>query len=289
MNYVLEKLGYSDKDRVVIFHTDDIGFCRASFEAYVDLVDFGLISAASTLVPCPSFKETAEFCKKNPKKVDMGVHLTGIGEFNTKPLSIKSPDPRLTDKDGCFYRENEIIFDLVDSEVMKNEIQAQVDLAVTSGIDITHVDSHCGTHFNPKFSVDYIDTALKFKVPPLLFRPPEMKNNSWQKKIDALEGNGVPIFDNIVLVSLEEMDNKKDRIKGIKKMIDGLKPGLTYFIIHPAKNTVELKKITTDWKFRVADYLAFTDPELKKFVNIESGIYTIGYKVLRDTMRKNKK
>ena len=36
-NPVLKKLGFSDSDRLVILHTDDIGMCQASVTAFADL------------------------------------------------------------------------------------------------------------------------------------------------------------------------------------------------------------------------------------------------------------
>ena len=73
-NPILKKLGYSNNDRLVIIHTDDIGMCHASVQAYSELVDFGLISSGATMVPCPWFPQVAMFCRQNTK-VDMGVHL----------------------------------------------------------------------------------------------------------------------------------------------------------------------------------------------------------------------
>jgi chitin disaccharide deacetylase len=33
-NPILKKLGYSENDRLVIIHTDDIGICQASISAF---------------------------------------------------------------------------------------------------------------------------------------------------------------------------------------------------------------------------------------------------------------
>ncbi len=52
-NPLLAKLGLSDEDRVLILHTDEVGIYQASLDAYRELLDFGLISTASTMVPCP--------------------------------------------------------------------------------------------------------------------------------------------------------------------------------------------------------------------------------------------
>ena len=77
-NPLMKALGLSDNDRAVIIHTDDIGMCHASLAAYADLVDAGIISAASTMTPCPWFPATAQFCKENPDTRQKHLKNKGI-------------------------------------------------------------------------------------------------------------------------------------------------------------------------------------------------------------------
>jgi len=71
------------------------------------------------------------------------------------------------------------------------------------------------------------------------------------------------------------------------RVFDSLPPGLTHFILHPACDTPELRAIAPDWRGRVADYRAFTSPELRDYVR-DAGIYVIGYRALRDLVRGEK-
>ncbi|GAF81194.1 unnamed protein product, partial [marine sediment metagenome] len=77
-NPALKKIGFSDLDRLVIFHADDIGMCQGSLSAYDDLLTFGLLSSAATMVPCPWFPAVGMFYRNHPnkEKLDIGVHLT---------------------------------------------------------------------------------------------------------------------------------------------------------------------------------------------------------------------
>lgn len=65
-----------------------------------------------------------------------------------------------------------------------------------------------------------------------------------------------------------------------RQVLDGLPPGLSMFIVHPAQNTSELRAIARDWPSRVADYEAFTNPELREYIRA-SGIHVVGYRALR--------
>ena len=62
-NPVLKKLGFSNDDRVIIIHTDDIGMCQASVDAFAEMVDFGLISSGAVMVPCPLVPGSGRFCR----------------------------------------------------------------------------------------------------------------------------------------------------------------------------------------------------------------------------------
>ena len=64
-NPYLAKLGYPDDARLAILHTDDLGMCGASFTAYADLLDAGIITSAATMVPCPWFPAVAQFCREH--------------------------------------------------------------------------------------------------------------------------------------------------------------------------------------------------------------------------------
>jgi hypothetical protein len=99
--------------------------------------------------------------------------------------------------------------------------------------------------------------------------------------LQELEAQGVPMFDHMAMMPLDEPAH---RVETAKRLFDALPPGLSYFILHPAQDTPELRAIAPDWPNRVADYEAFTSPELRDYVK-GSGIHVIGYRVLRDLMR----
>jgi len=74
-------------------------------------------------------------------------------------------------------------------------------------------------------------------------------------------------------------------LEQIRGMLAALPPGVAYLIIHPARDTPELRAITPDWRGRVADYQAFTSQGLRAIIK-DSGIHVIGWHILRDLMRR---
>ncbi len=287
-NPILRKLGFAADDRVVIIHTDDIGMCHASLAAFIDLADFGLISSGATMVPCPWFPAVAAYCREHPA-VDMGVHLTLNSEwkhYRWGPVSTRDRATGLLDAEGYLWRRSEEVWVHADADAGAAEMAAQVERALAAGIVPTHIDTHMGTIAHPKFIRKYLELARQYSLPAMIPRWDEAR---WQADgyaaetaveaaalVRALEETGAPLFDAITGLHLDQPD---DRATQAKAVLGGLPPGLTHFIIHPSKDTPELRAITPDWRGRVADYQTFMSDELAAFVR-DSGLQVIGYRAL---------
>jgi hypothetical protein len=97
-----------------------------------------------------------------------------------------------------------------------------------------------------------------------------------------LEANGLPLLDALAGVPLDAPEN---RLELTKRMLSDLKPGITHFIIHPSKDTPELRAITPDWRCRAGDYQDFMDEELRRHIQ-SIGLQVIGYRALAGLMPK---
>jgi predicted glycoside hydrolase/deacetylase ChbG (UPF0249 family) len=169
-NPAFKKLGFSDTDRLVILHTDDIGMCQASVQAFKDLWESGGISSGAIMMPCPWAKTAADYCKTHPG-VDMGVHATLNAEWDTyrwSPLSSLDPSTGLVDSDGFLWRSVEEAQANADPQAVAVELQAQVNKALEWGVDVTHVDTHMGTVVHPKFIPAYIQAAMQARLPVMV-------------------------------------------------------------------------------------------------------------------------
>ncbi|MBN2084067.1 MAG: polysaccharide deacetylase family protein [Anaerolineales bacterium] len=296
-NPVLRALGYSDTDRVVIIHADDIGFCHSSFAAMDGLLNAGIVSSMAAMAVCPWFPAAAEFARAHPA-IDLGLHFTLTSEwaaYRWGPLSTRDPRSGLIDAEGFFHRESEPAQKRVKAEAAALELKAQIRRAQAAGIDLTHVDAHMLTAWHPKFLPAYHQIPSRLGLPSFFLRADSPGAKAWgvdggAAKLHAnwsvkLEARGMPLFDSFVVMPLETSD---DRIGVARRALAALPPGLSYFVLHPACDTPELRAITPeDWRARAADYQAFTSSELRNFVR-DSGLKVIGWRVLRDWMRKKK-
>ncbi|HEY5117877.1 MAG TPA: polysaccharide deacetylase family protein [Anaerolineales bacterium] len=293
-NPVLRELGFSDRDRVMIVHADDIGMCQAGVAALDGLVNSGVVSSLATMTVCPWFPAVADYYRAHPA-MDLGLHFTVTSEWDVYrwgPISTRNPASGLLDEDGFFPKQSEPVQLRGKAAAVKAELEAQIQRAKAAGIDLTHVDSHMATVFHPKFLQTYLQTAAKAKLPPLWLRVDEagakalgvdgLEALAMTRLTGQLESRGMPLFDRIFVMPL---DNPEERVATAQRAMAELPPGLSYFILHPACDTPELRAIAPDWKCRVADYQAFTGDALRDFVK-NSGIHVIGWRPLRELMRR---
>jgi len=292
---LIEKLGFESSDKVVIFHIDDVGFSHASNLASFECLDFGVASCGSVIVPAPWFLEAASICKSK-SQYDIGVHLTLTSEYDLyrwRALSSVDPDTGLLDSEKSLWRTTEEAIANVNPKAAEIEMRTQVQRALDSGIDITHIDTHMGTVMSPKFLPSYLKIAREFKVIAFLPRVSRQQLEAeglgsvadvYLKMFDKLEESGTPILDYMIIDTMGDSPNKTDYYC---KRFAEIKPGITHFLFHAAKMSPELKAITPDSASkRDLDYQAFTDPKIKECVE-KYNLKIIGYREICDLIRKD--
>ena len=291
-NPVLKKLGFSDNDRVIIIHTDDIGMCQASVSAFADLDVVGVISSGAVMVPCPWFPAAAAYARAHPE-ADLGIHLTLTSEWENYrwgPISTRDRASGLLDEENYFHRGSAAAQEAGDPTAVQRELEAQVKAALAAGMAPTHIDTHMGTVAHFKFIPAYIQLALKYRVPMMMFRFDRAGWAEWGLDgteaemalgmVEELEGMGMPLLDHIILMPL---DAPEGRMEQVREVFAALRPGITHFIIHPSRETAELRAITPDWRGRVADYETFMREELKEVIR-DLGLQVIGYRAIQALM-----
>jgi len=290
---LIEELGFTSSDRVVIFHIDDIGFSHAANIGSFECLDGGVASCGSVIVPAPWFSDAASIIKQRPH-YDIGVHLTLTAEYETyrwRAISSVNPSSGLLSSDRYLWKTSEEAVEHISPETAEQEMRAQINLALQSGIDVTHIDSHMGTVINPKFLPSYLSLAREYKIPAFLPRLNSEEISAlglgefteiFLNLITSLEEEGFPLVDQMIIDTGGEYP---DKIQYYCKRFKEIRPGLTHFLFHPAKMSSELQSITPDSaKWRNQDYEAFIDPLIRQCVE-ELDLHVIGYRQIRDVLR----
>jgi hypothetical protein len=282
-NPVLTRLGYAPDDRVVLVHADDVGMCHATVPAFFDLAEAGQVSAGSVMVPCPWSAEAAAEFRRHPS-ADLGVHLTLTSEwerYRWGPLAHRNSDDGLVDQDGFFFR-NQSQWVRPDASAAVAEMRAQIDRAVRTGMEVTHLDCHMFAMLSHGLTDGYVDLGFGLGVPVFLTRQPAWVRILSAARLDAWEARGMPVFDHLREMPLDLPAAESPQ--AVKQILAELEPGLTYFILHPAIDTPELRAIAPDWRQRVGDYETFRTGAPRRFAH-DAGIHWIGWRAIRDAFR----
>ncbi len=292
-NPALAKLGFSENDRVVILHVDDVGMCGASLDAFADLWGRKAVTAGSVMVPCPWFRATAAWVREHPD-ADLGVHATLTSEwpgYRWGPVSTRDMASGLMDPERAFHRTSEEVGAQADPAAANVELRMQIDMALDAGIAATHLDTHMGSVMHGRLYPAFIQAALDAGLVPFAIR---LEERQWstalydKATIDLFSANtrelarrGVPMFDRVLQLSLSIED---DRPKRTREMLDKIRPGqIGYALFHPALDSAELRGICPDWRSRVGDHDLLGAGNLRGYLE-DQGMKVIGCRELQAVM-----
>lgn len=278
-----ELLGYPPDARLLILNADDFGMCHAVNEGIIRTLTEGTVSSCTLMVPCPWSLHAVKRLKDTPG-LSFGVHLTVISEmpdYRWGPLTCRADAPSLTDETGYFYSEAraEAFLDEVDLGDLEREYRAQIDWVLATGLNPTHLDSHCGSHTRRERIFDMtLGLALEYGLALRVYGEPYVK---------TLQAQGFPTLDHDLLdsYSLEPAD----KAARYARMLRDLPPGLSEWAVHPALETSELLAVEPDSELRPVrptDYAFFTSPEAQTLIH-EEGIVVLDYRALQKAWQNN--
>jgi predicted glycoside hydrolase/deacetylase ChbG (UPF0249 family) len=290
---LLKRLGFEADRRVAIFHADDVGMCHGANAAFEELSKDGSITCGAVMVPCPWFTEAAAMAVSDPD-VDLGVHLTLTSEWHRyrwAPISTTRRSSGLIDADGYFWHRLPMLAAHVVPEAAEAEMRAQIERALSAGIDVTHIDTHMGVALLPQLIDSYIRLGREYRLPVLLPRHLseytsvlEFDNISLDEVTEGLarlEADGWPLVDHFRMtmgVPARESDS------AYRKLIAGLPKGLTVMALHP-NISGDIDAITPQKAhFRTEEYRLFRDAEFKAFIASQD-IHAVGFRPIRNLLR----
>jgi predicted glycoside hydrolase/deacetylase ChbG (UPF0249 family) len=238
------------------------------------------------MVPCPWAPEIEAYAKDNPG-MDVGIHLTLTAEWNLyKWDGIVSSDQisSLLDKNSYFYPSVEELGKSVKAPEAEIELRAQIDRAISSGVQPTHIDTHMGSVLaNPELVKIYLNLSEIYHLPVLFPRaylswlPPEVAKSMESK---------VFLLDNLFMLEPKMINGKW--INAYKKGIEAMKPGLNEMIVHLAIDNDEMQAISkghddygSAWRQNDLDLVTSTE-----FMDLlkTNKIILIGWRQVRDVM-----
>ncbi len=135
----------------LIVNADDFGLHPLINQGIIKGYREGFITSTSLMPSAPACGEAAALAREN-HGLGVGVHLTLVG--GVKPVLPASQVPTLTDADGLFPADyvvfaKRLYTGAVNWGQLEAELRAQIEKALATGLNITHIDSHQHTHVLP--------------------------------------------------------------------------------------------------------------------------------------------
>lgn len=276
MTSLARALGYRDDDRLLILSADLMGSTHAATAAGLSALRDGCATTATLMMPGPWARHAADHLA-NADDLDVGIHLTLNAELESFRWAPLTHAPSLLDGDGGFPRTPEDLWDHADIDEVRRECRAQVERAISWGVEPTHLTTHLlAMQQRPEFFDVLLDIAVETGLPVRL------------ESGDAETAAGFP-FRRLATEEGVAMPDHFRLVRGgtrahLEAVLADLAPGITEVAFAPALAAEEIRAIDPAAAGRFDDLAVLTDRELHGRLD-GLGVALIGYRALRDAQR----
>jgi hopanoid biosynthesis associated protein HpnK len=263
--------------KTFIFTADDFGWTSGQNLAVERAHTHGVLDRASMMASGGAFDQAVAIAKRLPS-LGVGVHLQLV---EGRPVSPPESVPRLVDRRGHFpSRLAPVItrwqFDRETLSQVRSEWDAQIRKVLSTGITLTHLDSHKHLHVLPPLCEIAIELAqahavpyLRLPLPPLatLRRRLVAVGLLWPLALRArpkLRAAGLQFADHFIGLAQSGGMTPAE----LRRQLAAAPDGTTEIMMHPAVPTGDILSLVKRYPgargYRFADELAaLCDPEVR--------------------------
>jgi predicted glycoside hydrolase/deacetylase ChbG (UPF0249 family) len=159
------------------------------------------------------------------------------------------------------------------------ECRAQIELALSWGVDVTHLDTHMGVvQVDPRFAEIYVALAVEYRLPLRMLGERHHSGMTFDARPWARDA-GVLFPDDFIAEWGEPTRAVLARELPVRR------PGVSEFNVHPVFDGPELRGYDPrEMHIRVADDACVMDAEVAGWIH-DGGFVPISYRPLRDLQR----
>jgi hopanoid biosynthesis associated protein HpnK len=236
--------------RKLIITSDDFGLSPGVNAAVEKGWRDGILTCASIMPGGVAFNEAVKIAKRNPG-LQVGLHLTLLQGQSVLP---HSQIPGLVNETGAFS-DNPVatgmryFFDKGLYKQLRQEIEAQIQRVVDSGIPLSHIDGHLNIHLHPtviafltELMPHYGITSFRLSCERLCHnlrfdRQRRMGKTAERVIFGALANHARPYLKRLGIRYAAEvkgvLNSGRMTEEYILQILDGLNDGLTEIYFHP--------------------------------------------------------
>lgn len=273
-------------ERYLIIHADDAGMSHSVNRATIEGLESGVVTSVSIMVPCPWFKEFAQYAKEHPL-YDYGIHLTLNSEWDVYrwgPVAPREKVPSLIDSEGYLWDNVDQVRQHAVAAEVDIELRAQIERAIAFGVPLSHLDTHMGAVMSrPDLVEVYVQLGLDYNLPILFLSQMDQPTRDaypalaekFEIALPQLKSKRLPVLDG--LLQFYGGDVLKEREEQYSSALHAIPAGVTQLIIHCGYDDQELRAITSSAVRRDQDRSLFSDKSYGEKLR-NAGIRLISWK-----------
>ncbi|MBN1384705.1 MAG: ChbG/HpnK family deacetylase [Elusimicrobia bacterium] len=268
--------------KLLIVNADDFGLTEGISDGIIECHKNGIVTSTSIIASGSAFAKAVELTRGCPN-LSVGVHLALIEE---KPVLSPASIPTLVGKNGRFIKNyKQFFFKYIAGKIniseVWDELEAQIVKVKSTGINISHVDSHQHLHMLPDIFREVVFLAKKHGITHVRI-PRERSFNlkCWGLQVMCMLNRTVLIHSGLKFPQAfyGMRDSGRMSFENFNKIINGLKEGYNEIMVHPGNEDMNyLENYKKHWCYHPEDEKkVLCDSRIPVFLK-EQGVKLINY------------
>ena len=284
--------------RRLIVNADDFGLTSGVNRAILEAHHSGIVTSATLMANSTAFPQAVQLAQSAPQ-LAVGCHVVLV---DGKPLSPASQVSSLLENGNAQLHHSLARFAILawrnrlDACQVENEVTAQLRKIQSSGIAVSHLDTHKHTHMFPAVLAPILRAAQKCGIPAIrnpfetvtltqLFEYPE----SWKRwlEVRTLQRWAAQFRRSVAQSGLVTPDGTIGIVatgtlglRWLKFLLQNLPEGTWELVCHPGYNDAQLQAVGTRLRAsREEELRALTSADTRQLLS-QRGIELISYRAL---------
>ena len=224
----------------LIINADDFGWDVETTSTTISLIQRGIVTSASIMLGRPATEMALKYARSRAgDKISFGLHLNIVDGM----LPVSHQPHSLVNRTGSFrrshYQRIAALFGRLRASDLEQEIRAQLDLLLESGICPTHVDSHGHLHKIPQIARVLSEVLKEYDINYVRRSQNIYHGHSLSDFLDTYSAWRSPKF-----LSTDYFYAPNGRGDWLQQFIGDLPVGTTELGVHPG-NAEEWRRVET--------------------------------------------